>query len=129
MILTQTERLSMNGRKTRRNLNIIVIGGSGSGKTRFFLKPNLMQMHSSFVLTDPKGEILLSSGKMLQENEFKIVVLNLIEMSQSCGYNPFHYLKENHDEDVMTLINWIVNTFLYNFYSVIFDMRYFTGVI
>ena len=84
VILTQTERLTMSSRpkqpKYARNKNILVIGGSGSGKTRFFVKPNLMQMHSSYCVTDPKGTILVECGKMLQDNGYKIKILNTISM-------------------------------------------------
>ena len=82
VLLTQTERLMMSGRpkepKYARNKNILVIGGSGSGKTRFFVKPNLMQMHSSYVVTDPKGTVLVECGKMLKRGRYKIKVLNTI---------------------------------------------------
>ena len=82
VLLTQTERLMMLGRpkepKYARNKNILVIGGSGSGKTRFFVKPNLMQMHSSYVVTDPKGTVLVECGKMLKRGRYKIKVLNTI---------------------------------------------------
>lgn len=108
VILTATEFMSLNMRKIRKNLNTLVVGGSGAGKTRFFLKPNVMQMNSSYVISDPKGEILRSTGKMLKDNGYRISVLNLVEMNNSDGYNPFNYLRENHDEDVMTLINTII---------------------
>ena len=82
VILTQTERLTMNSRpkdpKTARNKNVLVVGGSGSGKTRFFIKPNLMQLHSSYVVTDPKGSIVVECGKLLQRNQYKIKILNTI---------------------------------------------------
>ena len=86
----------MNGRpknpKYARNKNILVVGGSGSGKTRFFLKPNLMQMHSSYVVTDPKGTVLIECGKMLEKNGYDIKVLNTINFKKSMHYNPFAYL-------------------------------------
>ena len=97
VILTQTERLMMSGRprepKYARNKNILVIGGSGSGKTRFFVKPNLMQMHSSYVVTDPKGTVLVECGKMLVKNKYKVKVLNTINFKKSMHYNPFAYAR------------------------------------
>lgn len=98
--------------RSRNNNHILVIGGSGSGKTRFFLKPNLMQMNSNYVITDPKGEVISSCGKLLAEKGgYKIKVLNLIDMKYSDKYNPFKYIRPNHNEDVMTLINTImINT-------------------
>ena len=91
VLLTQTERLMMSGRpkepKYARNKNILVIGGSGSGKTRFFVKPNLMQMHSSYVVTDPKGTVLVECGKMLKRGRYKIKVLNTINFAKSMHYN------------------------------------------
>ena len=97
VLLTQTERLTMNSRpkqpKYARNKNILVIGGSGSGKTRFFVKPNLMQMHSSYVVTDPKGTVLIECGKLLQRGGYKIKVLNTINFKKSMKYNPFAYLR------------------------------------
>jgi len=92
LILTQTESLMLNGRpknpKYARNKNVLVVGGSGSGKTRFFLKPNLMQMHSSYCVTDPKGSILVECGKLLQKNGYAIKVLNTIDFGKSLHYNP-----------------------------------------
>ena len=97
VILTETERLMMSGRpkqpKYARNKNILVIGGSGSGKTRFFVKPNLMQMHSSYVVTDPKGTVLVECGKMLLKNGYKVKVLNTINFKKSMHYNPFAYAR------------------------------------
>ena len=97
IILTQTERLTMNSRpkqpKYARNKNVVVIGGSGSGKTRFFVKPNLMQLHSSYVLTDPKGTVLIECGKLLQRAGYRIKVLNTINFRKSMHYNPFAYLR------------------------------------
>ena len=91
VLLTETERLMMSGRpkqpKYARNKNILVIGGSGSGKTRFFVKPNLMQMHSSYVVTDPKGTVLIECGKMLKKGGYKIKVLNTINFAKSMHYN------------------------------------------
>lgn len=113
VILTQTESLMMSGRpklpKYARNKNILVIGGSGSGKTRFFLKPNLMQMHSSYVITDPKGTVLIECGKMLDKNNYRIKVLNTINFAKSMHYNPFAYLRS--EKDILKLVNTImVNT-------------------
>ena len=113
VILTQTEGLIMNGKpkgpKYARNKNILVIGGSGSGKTRFFVKPNLMQLHSSYVITDPKGTVLLEVGQMLYDAGYEIKVLNTINFKKSMHYNPFAYI---HDEkDILKLVNTlIVNT-------------------
>ena len=91
----------MNGRpknpKYARNKNILVVGGSGSGKTRFFVKPSLMQMHSSYVVTDPKGELLLSCGQLLKRGGYKIKVLNTINFKKSMRYNPFAYIRSEKD--------------------------------
>ena len=113
VLLTQTERLTMNSRpkspKYARNKNVLVIGGSGSGKTRFFVKPNLMQMHSSYCVTDPKGTILLECGKLLDKGGYKIKVLNTINFKKSMHYNPFAYL--HSEKDILKLVNTImVNT-------------------
>lgn len=108
MILSQNIKMDMNGRKTRRNMNICVIGGSGSGKTRFFIKPNMMEMNCSYVITDPKGELLKSTGKMLEENGYKVKVLDLVEMNKSSCYNPFKYIRDGADEEVMSLIDTII---------------------
>ena len=113
VILTQTERLMMSGRpkhpKYARNKNVIVIGGSGSGKTRFFVKPNLMQLHSSYVLTDPKGTVLIECGKLLQRAGYRIKVLNTINFRKSMHYNPFVYIRS--EKDVLKVVNTlIVNT-------------------
>ena len=110
IILTDTERLTMNGRpknpKYARNKNILVVGGSGSGKTRFFLKPNLMQMHSSYVVTDPKGTVLVECGKMLEKNGYDIRVLNTINFKKSMHYNPFAYLRS--EKDILKLVQTIM---------------------
>jgi type IV secretion system protein VirD4 len=101
IILTATETLTLNGRpknpKYARNKNVLVIGGSGSGKTRFFVKPNLMQMHSSYVCTDPKGTLVLETGKMLKRGGYEIKVLNTIDFSKSLHYNPFAYIRSEKD--------------------------------
>ena len=110
VLFTNTERLTMNGRpsnpKYARNKNVLVIGGSGSGKTRFFVKPNLMQMHSSYVVTDPKGTIVLECGKMLEENNYEIKILNTINFKKSMKYNPFAYLKS--EKDILKLVQTII---------------------
>ena len=112
VILTQTERLMMSGRpkhpKYARNKNVIVIGGSGSGKTRFYVKPNLMQMPEkvSYVLTDPKGTIIVECGKMLSDAGYKIKVLNTINFKKSMRYNPFHYIRS--EKDILKLVNTII---------------------
>jgi len=92
--------------KYARNKNILVIGGSGSGKTRFFVKPNLMQMHSSYVVTDPKGTVLIECGKLLQRSGYKIKVLNTINFKKSMKYNPFAYLRS--EKDILKLVNTII---------------------
>ena len=110
VILTQTEYLTMNSRpkdpKYARNKNILVIGGSGSGKTRFFVKPNLMQMHSSYCVTDPKGTILVECGKMLEKNGYVIKSLNTINFRKSMHYNPFAYIRS--EKDILKLVNTII---------------------
>ncbi len=110
ILLTQTERITMNGRpsnpKYARNKNVLVIGGSGSGKTRFYVKPNLMQMHSSYCVTDPKGTILIECGKMLEKNGYEIKVLNTINFKKSMKYNPFAYLKS--EKDILKLVQTII---------------------
>jgi len=108
-ILTQNVRIGLNGRKHRRNLNVMVVGGSGSGKTRFYAKPNIMQANTSFVVLDPKGEILRDTGNLLKANGYEIKVLDLINTHLSHCYNPFAYLKD--DKDVLKLVtNLIRNT-------------------
>ena len=110
VILTQTEALTMNSRpkqpKYARNKNILVIGGSGSGKTRFFVKPNLMQLHSSYCVTDPKGTILVECGRMLEKNGYVIKSLNTINFKKSMHYNPFAYIRS--EKDILKLVNTII---------------------
>ena len=110
ILLTQTERLTMNGRpanpKYARNKNVLVIGGSGSGKTRFYVKPNLMQMHSSYCVTDPKGTIVLECGKMLENNGYEIKILNTINFKKSMKYNPFAYIRS--EKDILKLVQTII---------------------
>lgn len=110
VILTETEGLRMSGKpkepKYARNKNILVIGGSGSGKTRFFVKPNLMQMHSSYVVTDPKGTVLIECGKLLADNDYKIKVFNTVNFKKSMHYNPIAYIRS--EKDILKLVNTII---------------------
>ena len=110
ILLTRTESLTMNSRpkqpKYARNKNVLVIGGSGSGKTRFFVKPQLMQMHSSYCVTDPKGQILVECGNMLQKGGYEIKVLNTINFKKSMHYNPFMYIRS--EKDILKLVNTII---------------------
>ncbi len=110
VLLTNTERLMMSSRpshpKYARNKNVLVVGGSGSGKTRFYVKPNLMQLHSSYVVTDPKGTVLIECGKMLQRAGYKIKVLNTINFKKSMHYNPFAYI--HNETDILKLVNTLI---------------------
>ena len=110
IILTQTEFLTMESRMKNsqyaRNKNVLVIGGSGSGKTRFFVKPNLMQMHSSYVVTDPKGSILIECGKLLQKGKYRIKVFNTINFKKSLHYNPFAYIRS--EKDILKLVTVLI---------------------
>ena len=110
VILTQTERLMMSNRpkdpRNARNKNVLVVGGSGSGKTRFFIKPNLMQLHSSYVVTDPKGSIVIECGKLLQRNHYKIRIFNTINFKKSHHYNPFAYI--HSEKDILKLVNTLI---------------------
>lgn len=110
VLITNTERITMNNRpknpKYARNKNVLVIGGSGSGKTRFYVKPNLMQMHSSYVVTDPKGTLINECGKMLYDNGYEIKVLNTINFKKSMKYNPFAYIKS--EKDILKLVQTII---------------------
>ncbi|MDY3691169.1 MAG: type IV secretory system conjugative DNA transfer family protein [Dysosmobacter sp.] len=109
VILTQNVKIGMDGHKHRRNLNILVVGGSGSGKTRFFCLPGVLSANCSFLITDPKGEILRTTGHLLIEQGYDIKVFNLIDPGQSDCYNPFRYLRD--EKDVLKLIdNLIKNT-------------------
>ena len=113
ILLTQTERLTMNNRpkdpKTARNKTVLVIGGSGSGKTRFFCKPNIYSANCSYLITDPKGELLRAAGALLAAQGYEVRVFNLIDPSHSDGYTPFSYIPS--EKDVLTLIdNLIKNT-------------------
>ena len=110
VILTQTEFLTMESRPknpvTARNKNVIIIGGSGSGKTRFWLKPNLMQCHSSYVVTDPKGNILIECGNLLQKKKYRIKFFNTINFKKSMHYNPFAYIRT--EKDILKLVNCLI---------------------
>lgn len=106
IILTESEKLNMDTRKTRLNNNVLVVGGSGSGKTRFFVKPNLMQCHSSYVITDPKGSLLLEEGKMLQQNGYEIKSFNTINFEKSLHYNPLAYIK--NEEDILKVVDVLI---------------------
>jgi type IV secretion system protein VirD4 len=110
VILTQTEHLMMSNRpknpKNARNKNALIVGGSGSGKTRFWLKPNLMQCHSSYVVTDPKGSIVVECGKLLQREGYKIKILNTINFKKSMHYNPFAYIRS--EKDILKLVTTLI---------------------
>ena len=110
IILTQTERLMMSNRpkdpKTARNKNVLVVGGSGSGKTRFFIKPNLMQLHSSYVVTDPKGSIAVECGKLMLRNGYKVKIFNSINFKKSHHYNPFAYI--HSEKDILKLVTTLI---------------------
>ncbi|MFA0814567.1 MAG: VirD4-like conjugal transfer protein, CD1115 family [Anaerofustis sp.] len=110
IILTQTERLTMNNRpkdpRTARNKNVLIVGGSGSGKTRFVLKPNLMQCHSSYVVTDPKGSVVVECGKLLQRKGYRIKILNTINFKKSMHYNPFAYI--HSEKDILKLVTTLI---------------------
>lgn len=101
-LLTQNVRIGLDGTKHRRNLNVLVIGGSGAGKTRFYCKPNLMQANTSFVVLDPKGEQVRATGNLLKSKGYEVKVLDLIDMEKSHCYNPFVYLR--NDNDVQRLV-------------------------
>lgn len=110
IVLTKTESLTMSSRpknpKHARNKNVLIVGGSGSGKTRFWLKPNLMQCHSSYVVTDPKGSIVVECGKMLLRNGYKVKILNTINFKKSMRYNPFAYIKS--EKDILKLVTTLI---------------------
>jgi type IV secretion system protein VirD4 len=112
IVFTNDVGMSLNTRKTRKNLNVLIIGGSGAGKTRFYAKPNIMQMNTSYVITDPKGELLRSSGKMLEQDGYTVKVFNLINMQNSYNYNSFAYLQDSNgkynDANVMKLVNTLL---------------------
>ena len=110
IILTKTERLMMSNRpadpKNARNKNVLVVGGSGSGKTRFWLKPNLLQCHSSYVVTDPKGTIVLECGNVMLKNGYKVKILNTINFKKSMHYNPFSYV--HSEKDILKLVTTLM---------------------
>lgn len=106
MILTQNISLSMNSRQTRRNNNVLVVGGSGAGKSRFLVKPNILQANCNYVITDPAGELLESTGKFLENQGYEIKVFNLVEMAKSDRYNPFAYIRD--DVGVLMMINCLI---------------------
>ena len=110
VILTRTERLMMSNRpkdpKTARNKNVLVVGGSGSGKTRFFIKPNLMQLHSSYVVTDPKGSIAVECGRLMLRNGYKVKIFNSINFKKSHHYNPFAYI--HSEKDILKLVTTLI---------------------
>ena len=110
IILTQTESLMMSNRpkdpKNARNKNVLVIGGSGSGKTRFFVKPQIMQLHSSYVVTDPKGQVVCEVGKLLERNNYKIKIFNTINFKKSMHYNPFAYI--HSEKDILKLVTTLI---------------------
>ena len=110
IILTQTERLTMNSRpkdpKTARNKNVLIVGGSGSGKTRFWITPNLLQMHSSYVLTDPKGTTVLEVGNAFVQKGYRIKIFNTINFGKSMHYNPFHYI--HSEKDILKLVTTLM---------------------
>ena len=114
IILTNDVKMSLNTRQTRKNLNVMVIGSSGSGKSRFYVKPNLMQANTSYVCTDPKGELLRSTGKMLESYGYKIKVFNLIDMAHSHNYNPFNYIYDVDGNYSTTAVIKMVNVLMKN---------------
>lgn len=105
-ILSQDVFLNMDTRTTRFNNNVLVIGGSGSGKSRFYVKPNILQANSNYVITDPAGELLISTGKFLESQGYEIKIFNLVEMAKSYCYNPFNYIRD--DEGVLTMIDCLI---------------------
>ena len=106
ILLTKNTKIGLDGKKHRRNLNIMVVGGSGAGKTRFYAKPNIMQANTSFVVLDPKGEILRDTGNLLKSKGYEVRVLDLINTYRSHGYNPFAYLRD--EKDVLKLVSNLV---------------------
>lgn len=114
IILTQEVRMSLNTRQHRENLNVLVIGGSGSGKSRFYVKPNLMQLNTSYVVTDPKGELLRSCGRLMKKAGYEIRVFNLIDMAHSNNYNPFNYIYDKDGNVNKTYVMEMVNCLMKN---------------
>ena len=114
ILLTQEVRMSLNTRQHRENLNVLVIGGSGSGKSRFYVKPNIMQLNTSYVVTDPKGELLRSCGRLLKKAGYEIRVFNLIDMSHSNNYNPFNYIYDKDGNISKTYVMKMMNCLMKN---------------
>lgn len=114
ILLTQEVRMSLNTRQHRENLNVLVIGGSGSGKSRFYVKPNIMQLNTSYVVTDPKGELLRSCGRLLKKAGYEIRVFNLIDMSHSNNYNPFNYIYDKDGNINKTYVMKMINCLMKN---------------
>lgn len=114
ILLTQEVRMSLNTRQHRENLNVLVIGGSGSGKSRFYVKPNIMQLNTSYVVTDPKGELLRSCGRLLKKAGYEIRVFNLIDLSHSNNYNPFNYIYDKDGNINKTYVMKMVNCLMKN---------------
>ena len=114
ILLTQEVRMSLNTRQHRENLNVLIIGGSGSGKSRFYVKPNIMQLNTSYVVTDPKGELLRSCGRLLKKAGYEIRVFNLIDMSHSNNYNPFNYIYDKDGNINKTYVMKMVNCLMKN---------------
>lgn len=114
ILLTQEVRMSLNTRQHRENLNVLVIGGSGSGKSRFYVKPNLMQLNTSYVVTDPKGDLLRSCGQLMKDAGYEIRVFNLIDMSHSNNYNPFNYIYDKDGNVNKTYVMKMVNCLMKN---------------
>ncbi len=106
MILSRDIKLGLDGTKTRRNCNVLVIGGSGAGKSRFFAAPNILEYNAGFVVTDPSGELLNDYGKALENNGYTVKVFNLVDVYRGNRYNPFHYIKE--EKDVYVLVNTLI---------------------
>ena len=106
VILTQNVMIGMDGHKHRRNLNILVVGGSGAGKTRFYAKPNIMQANTSYLITDPKGEVARAVAPLLLARGYDVQIFDLIDTEHSDCYNPFHYLRD--DKDAIKLINNLI---------------------
>lgn len=106
IILSQDIRLGLDGNKTRRNLHVLCIGGSGAGKSRFFISPNILQFNTNFIITDPSGELLSQWGKALEDNGYLVKTFNITDMYKSCRYNPFHYI--NREQDVFILVDTLM---------------------
>lgn len=106
IILTQNVQMGLDGRKHRRNLNVLVVGGSGAGKTRFYAKPNIMQANTSYLITDPKGEVARAVAPLLLARGYDVQIFDLIDTEHSDCYNPFHYLRD--DKDAIKLINNLI---------------------